>query len=120
MADPLADEVIRIAAIVNPRVQGFRARATISLTCSGTIDHVARQLVGVPEIESLYAVAGRYDLLAEIQCDDGVHLARTLATLVRTADAVRNVDTFTFLEIFKIRYPWPPARLPAGRTRVDN
>jgi Lrp/AsnC family transcriptional regulator for asnA, asnC and gidA len=105
-------------AIVSPRVRGFRARAAIGLRCTGSLDDAAASLVPVEEIESLYAVAGRYDLLAEIQCADGEHLARTLAARVRTAGPVRSADVLAFLEIFKVRYPWPPARLPAGNARA--
>jgi DNA-binding Lrp family transcriptional regulator len=105
-------DVIRIAAIVNPRVQGFRMRATLGIHCAGDPDDVASTLTDIDEIESLYAVTGRFDLLGEVQCRDQQHLFRVLAEQVRTVPGVRGTEVFVFLNILKIRYPWPRARLP--------
>ncbi len=105
-------DVIRIAAIVNPRVQGFRMRSTLGIHCAGDPDDVASALSGIDEIESLYAVTGRFDLLAEVQCRDQQHLFEVLAEQVRAVRGVRGVEAFVFLNILKIRYPWPRARLP--------
>ena len=81
---------------------------------------MARALGEIDEIESLYAVAGRFDLLAEIQCRDQQHLFRVLAEQVRTIPGVRGAEAVIFLDILKIRYPWPPVRLPLRAPRVHG
>jgi Lrp/AsnC family transcriptional regulator for asnA, asnC and gidA len=102
-------DVIRIEAILNPVVRGFRLRATVGLRCEGDPDGIAATLAAIDEIPNLVATAGRYDLLAEVECDDEQHLYRLLTSRIRAVPGVHAVQALVLLHVFKIRYPWPPS-----------
>ena len=109
-------EVIRIAAIVNPVMRGSRLRATVGLRCQGDLDGIAARLAGIGEIPSLVATAGRYDLLAEVECDDEQGLYRLLTSQIRAVPGVDDVQALVLLNVFKIRYPWPPSPARTDRS----
>jgi DNA-binding Lrp family transcriptional regulator len=104
----IESDVIRIAAILNPAVRDVRLRATVALRCEGDLDGIAARLAAIDEIPSLVATAGRYELLAEVECDDEQHLYRLLTSRIRAVPGVHTVQAMVLLHVFKIRYPWPP------------
>ncbi len=67
---------------------------------------VAKQLVAVPEIKFVASAVGSYDLIADLRCDDVIHLSSILNERVRRVNGVQHVETMTVLEVMKDTYLW--------------
>ncbi|MFF9563803.1 transcriptional regulator, AsnC family [Leifsonia sp. 98AMF] len=67
---------------------------------------VAKQLVTVPEIKFVASAVGAYDLIADLRCDDVIHLSSILNEKVRRVNGVQHVETMTVLEVMKDTYLW--------------
>jgi DNA-binding Lrp family transcriptional regulator len=101
--------VIRIVAIADPHMLGYRMRATLGIACDGDLDAVAAGLDEVAEADFVVATAGAYDLLVELQCEDDEHLHRIINDNIRRLPHVRRVESLIYLHFYKETYPWPPA-----------
>lgn len=71
-----------------------------------TVAAVAKQLAAVPEIKFVASAVGAHDLIADLRCDDVVHLSAILNERVRRINGVQNVETLTVLEVMKDTYLW--------------
>jgi Lrp/AsnC family transcriptional regulator, regulator for asnA, asnC and gidA len=73
---------------------------------------VAEAVGRLPEVSYLVHVAGSFDLLAEVVCQDHDHLLRLLSEDLAAIDGVRATETFMYLRLLKEAYTWsvaPPA-----------
>ena len=99
---------IKIVAVTDPAVLGFKLRATIGLRTEGDLLEIADQVAAIPEVDYVVLTAGGFDLLIEVQCTDDAHLLSILNDQVRTIAGVRGTETFVYLRLHKQTYPWPP------------
>jgi Lrp/AsnC family transcriptional regulator, regulator for asnA, asnC and gidA len=104
----LRSEAIRIVAVVDPDMLGFRVRATVGLRLDGRSDEVVAQLEPIPEIDYVVSTAGRFDLLIEVQCEDQERFYELLNDTIKVIPGVRETETFMYLKLHKQTYPWPP------------
>ena len=96
--------VISVVAIVNPDVLGIGLTAVVCIEVRGPARDVAADIKGLPEATFIVATAGRYDLLAELQCESQGHLLDTLDA-IRTIPGVANVDSLPYLHLVKQNEP---------------
>jgi Lrp/AsnC family transcriptional regulator for asnA, asnC and gidA len=54
-------------------------------------------------------VAGSFDMLAEVVCEDHDHLLRLLSEDLAAIEGVRRTETFMYLRLLKEAYTWPVA-----------
>jgi Lrp/AsnC family transcriptional regulator, regulator for asnA, asnC and gidA len=101
-------DVIRIVAVTDPEMLGYRVRATVAVRVDGSPEPVVERLAAVGEIDYLVSTAGRYDLLLEIQCADHDRLYE-LVNELKAMPGVRDAETFVYLKLHKQTYPWPPS-----------
>jgi Lrp/AsnC family transcriptional regulator, regulator for asnA, asnC and gidA len=66
----------------------------------------ADTIAALPEIDYLVIVAGSFDLLVEIVCEDDDGLLHLLNDKIRAVPGVTSTDTFTYLKICKETYSW--------------
>jgi Lrp/AsnC family transcriptional regulator for asnA, asnC and gidA len=104
----LRSDVIRIVAVADPALLGFRMRATVGLRIDGHPDDIAARLATIPEVDYVVSTAGRFDLLIEVQCEDQERFFRLLNDTVKVIPGVRDTETFVYLKLHKQTYPWPP------------
>lgn len=107
--------VIRIVAITDPEMFGFKVRATIGLHTEGDLLEVADRVAAIPEVDYVVVTAGSFDLLIEVQCEDDARLLSIINDSIRTIPGVRGTETFVYLRLHKQTYPWPPTG-PASET----
>jgi len=98
--------VIQIVAVTDPLTVGFPRAAMIGVTVDGNLDSVADELEKLPEADYLVVVAGAYDLLVEVVCEDDDHLLHVLNTKIRSVPGVVRTETFVYLKLRKQIYTW--------------
>jgi Lrp/AsnC family transcriptional regulator for asnA, asnC and gidA len=109
----VAARVIRIVAVTDASLLGYRVRATLGIRCQGDVAPLLAELDRRDEADFVVATAGVYDVLAEVQCADEAHLDELLTDL-RRVPGVAGIETMVYLRFHKRTYAWPPG---AGRER---
>ena len=98
--------IMQIVAVTDPLQLGFTRQAMIGISVEGDVRHVAEKLSGMHEVDYVVMCAGRFDLLAEIVCEDDERLLHVLNDSVRSIPGVRATETFLYLKLAKQTYTW--------------
>ena len=98
--------VVQVVAVTDPLRLGFRRQAMVGVKTEGDIASIADLLSAIPEVDYVVFVAGSYDLMFEIVCEDDDHLLSILNDKVRSIPGVRTTDTYTYLRLHKQTYAW--------------
>jgi Lrp/AsnC family transcriptional regulator, regulator for asnA, asnC and gidA len=98
--------VTQIVAVTDPMTLGFRRMAMVGIRVDGDVRETADVVAALPQINYLVIVAGSYDLLVEVVCEDDEDLLALLNGELRRIPGVRSTDTFTYLRICKETYTW--------------
>jgi Lrp/AsnC family transcriptional regulator, regulator for asnA, asnC and gidA len=111
-----ASGTLQIVAVTDPGALGFRIMAMLGISVEpGAAERVAAALELLPEVAYLVLVAGSFDLLVEVVCEDNEHLLRWLDTGLGAIDGIRSTEKFVYLRLVKESYTWsmtglaPPA-----------
>jgi Lrp/AsnC family transcriptional regulator for asnA, asnC and gidA len=97
--------VLQVTAVTNPLGLGFDSMAMLGVSVEGPPERVADLLAGWREAIYVVVVAGRFDLLVELVADDRGELLDLIGR-VRSLDAVRDTETFVYLDLAKQMYDW--------------
>ena len=97
--------VMQIVGVTDPLTLGFRRQSMIGIKCEGDPDRIADHLAAMEEIDYVVIVAGSFDLLIEVVCEDDDHLLEILSR-VRTIPSVTSTETFVYLKLRKQTYSW--------------
>jgi Lrp/AsnC family transcriptional regulator, regulator for asnA, asnC and gidA len=97
--------VMQIVAVTDPLTLGFHRQTMIGIKCEGDPERVADVLAEMEEIDYVVLVAGSFDLLVEVVCEDDDHLLEILSR-VRTVPLVTSTETFVYLKLRKQTYSW--------------
>ncbi len=97
--------VMQIVAVTDPLTLGFHRQTMIGVKCEGDPERVGDLLAEMEEIDYVVIVAGSFDLLIEVVCEDDDHLLEILSR-VRTVPSVTSTETFMYLKLRKQTYSW--------------
>jgi len=100
--------VLEVTAVTNPLGMGYDAMAMLGVTVEGSSERVADELATWQEAIYVVVVAGRFDVLVEVQCADDARFFDLLNNTIRTLPEVVATETFVYLKLHKQTYPWPP------------
>ena len=98
--------VMQIVAVTDPLRLGFRRQAMIGIRTEGDITAVASALSAISEVDYVVYTSGRFDLLAEMVCEDDEHLLTLLNEQIRNLQGVTSTETFVYLRLQKQTYAW--------------
>lgn len=98
--------VMQVVAVTDPLMLGFRRMALVGIRAEGDLRTLADALGAVPEIGYVVIVAGSFDLIVEVVCEDDDHLLRVLNDTVRRLPGVHSTESFTYLRLCKQTYAW--------------
>lgn len=98
--------VVQVVAVSNPFHLGFNRAAMIGLKVEGSMEAVAEQIAGMPEIDYVVVTAGSFDLLCEVVCESDEQLLEILQNRIRAIPGVRSSETFVYLKLLKQTYQW--------------
>jgi Lrp/AsnC family transcriptional regulator for asnA, asnC and gidA len=96
---------MQIVAVTDPMTLGFRRQAMVGVRCSGDLQLVASQLAAMTEIDYVVIIAGSFDVLIEVVCEDDDQLLEILGR-VRSIPSVTTTETFVYLKLRKQTYSW--------------
>jgi len=112
----LDDGTIRVTASVHPELLGQHTIGHVSIHVDGPADHVIDALIRDPSVVLATAVAGAFDVLAEIRTRTARELYERVGG-VRALPGVTRVDTLQYVDVpFGILIPSPPS----PGTRLDQ
>lgn len=97
--------VIQIVAVTDPVQVGFNRQAMIGIRVSGDINDIVAAFEQMLEIEYVVIVAGGFDLIIEVVCEDDAGLLDLLAR-IRRVPGVLASETFVYLKLHKQHYDW--------------
>jgi Lrp/AsnC family transcriptional regulator for asnA, asnC and gidA len=101
----IEEGVISVVAVSDPTATGQLAQAMVGVKVQGDIDEVVAGVEAHSEVVYLLVTAGRFDLLAEILCEDTDRLLEVLQD-IRMQTGVLFVEVFTYLRLAKQTYNW--------------
>ena len=109
--------IMQVVAVADPMALGYQAMAMVGISVDGRArKQVAEAVGGLPEVSYLVLVAGSFDMLAEVVCEDNDHLLRLLEDLAGI-EGVRATQTFMYLRLLKEAYTWSVA--PEAEASAD-
>ena len=111
-----ATGIMQVVAVADPMALGYQAIAMVAISVDGRARKQVAEAVGrLPEVSYLVLVAGSFDMLAEVVCEDNDHLLRLLEDLAGI-EGVRATPTFMYLRLLKEAYTWSVAPEAAADT----
>ena len=106
---------MQVVAVADPMALGYRTIAMLGVT----VDPARRQAVadhlgGLDQVSYVVLVAGSFDLLVEVVCEDSEQLLAFLSGPLAEVEGVRAVESFVYLRLVKEAYTWSLAERPAA------
>ncbi|MFC7053358.1 Lrp/AsnC family transcriptional regulator [Hansschlegelia quercus] len=98
----VADGVMRVVGITNPRSLGFNTLAWLAIRAAPgvRISDLADRLNAIPSIAYVVVAAGRFDLFAEVVCADQTDLLRLLDNDVRPQPDIQTAEALLCLDLY--------------------
>jgi Lrp/AsnC family transcriptional regulator, regulator for asnA, asnC and gidA len=110
--------MLQIVGIADPLRIGFDRMALIGLkVCPGTVHDVCREVTAFPETSYVAAIAGGFDVIAEVICRDTSHFSELLTERLHHVDGVLSAESFLVLEIHKMAYGWGVGEVATAEAR---
>lgn len=96
---------LQIVAVTNPLQLGFARQGMVGIRVTGEVTPVADSIANIDQVDYLVAVAGTYDILAEIVCADDEEFFETL-NQIRRVTGVRETETMSYMHLWNQKYNW--------------
>ena len=101
---------LKVIAVADPLKVGYPLMAMIGVRCTpAALLATAAALEALPEVSYCVVVAGAYDLLIEVVCEDNDALLTFLTERLRAIEGVLETETIDYLRILKQNYEWGTA-----------
>jgi Lrp/AsnC family transcriptional regulator for asnA, asnC and gidA len=97
----IEDGTIQVVAVTDPLRTGGRVVAMVGVRVDGDAARVAEALAELPEVIYVVVTSGRFDVLAELVCEDHHELATLLNERVRATPGVRSTESWLELGVYK-------------------
>jgi DNA-binding Lrp family transcriptional regulator len=93
--------LLQVIAVGNPLTLGFSAMAWLGIMVAegARLEDAATALAEVPGIDYVVLPTGRYDLMAELVCENRAALLRTLEQGVGAISGITLVESFLYLRL---------------------
>jgi len=98
--------VMQVVAVTDPLSLGLATQAMVGITVSGDVRDVAAAVSANHEAEYVLITAGRYDVLAEVICEDNDALLELVNDRIRSIDGVASTEVFSILKMEKMTFAW--------------
>ena len=99
--------ILQIVGIANPLAIGFDRLAMIGIRVTpGTARAVCAALAELPETSYVIHTTGRFDVMAEVICEDVPHFIDMLNGRIAAITGVVSTESFFVLEAHKLSYGW--------------
>lgn len=98
--------VMQVVAVTDPLQLGFARQAMIGVRVSGNAITIAEKLGKIPQVNYVVLVAGDFDILLEVVCQNDDELMRIIHETIRGYEGVLSTESFVYLKLAKQQYNW--------------
>jgi len=112
-------QTLQIIGMADPHQLGFDAPAIIGLSIQPSyLEEAAEAIAALPEVSYLIMVAGEFDLMVEVMCQDRQSLANFLREKLTQIVGVQRTETFMILHTYKMALGAQP--VPANHQKAGE
>lgn len=112
--------MVSVIGSVSPLVLGYTSFALVALTARGSAREAAAAVAGVPAVDLVACVTGRYDVLVQVVCRDDRDLLTVIDESIRSIPSIKVAEVFPFLTVDKYSAGFDSRPAPnESRTVVD-
>ena len=98
--------VMQVVAVTDPLSLGLSTQAMVGITVSGDVRTVAAAVADLVEAEYVLITAGRFDVLAEVLCEDNDALLTLVNDRIHQIDGVASTEVSPVLKMEKLTFSW--------------
>jgi Lrp/AsnC family transcriptional regulator for asnA, asnC and gidA len=98
--------VMQVVAVTDPISLGLTTQAMVGITVDGDVRVAAALVAELVEAEYVLITAGRFDVLAEVLCEDNAALLALVNDRIRSIDGVASTEVFSVLKMEKLAFSW--------------
>ena len=98
--------VMQVVAVTDPLSLGLSTQAMVGITVSGDVRTVAAAVAALVEAEYVLITAGRFDVLAEVLCEDNDALLTLVNDRILQIDGVASTEVSPVLKMEKLTFSW--------------
>ena len=98
--------VFQIVAVSDPLRLGLTTQAMVGITVDGDVRVAAALVAELVEAEYVLITAGRFDVLAEVLCEDNAALLALVNDRIRPIEGVVSTEVFSILKMEKLTFSW--------------
>ena len=98
--------VMQVVAVTDPLSLGLSTQAMVGITVSGDVRAVAAAVADLVEAEYVLITAGRFDVLAEVLCEDNDTLLTLVNDRILQIDGVTSTEVSPVLKMEKLTFSW--------------
>ena len=98
--------VMQVVAVNDPLSLGVSTQAMVGITVSGDVRAVAAAVADLVEAEYVLITAGRFDVLAEVLCEDNDALLTLVNDRILQIDGVASTEVSPVLKMEKLTFSW--------------
>jgi len=98
--------VMQVVAVTDPLILGLSTQAMVGITVSGDVRTVAAAVADLVEAEYVLITAGRFDVLAEVLCEDNDALLTLVNDRILQIEGVASTEVSPVLKMEKLTFSW--------------
>ena len=98
--------VMQVVAVTDPLSLGLSTQAMVGITVLGDVRAVAAAVADLVEAEYVLITAGRFDVLAEVLCEDNDTLLTLVNDRILQIDGVASTEVSPVLKMEKLTFSW--------------
>ena len=98
--------VMQVVAVTDPPSFGLSTQAMVCITVSGDVRTVAAAVADLVEAEYVLITAGRFDVLAEVLCEDNDALLTLVNDRILQIEGVASTEVSPVLKMEKLTFSW--------------
>lgn len=103
----ISEGLVRIAAIVDPALFGFRVHTIIGVQADPTMaSEIAGKISSLPEVLAVHLTAGGHDILVEAALPSNEALLSFVSRQLGAIPGVRRTEMYQVLRVFKRARDW--------------
>lgn len=98
--------VMQVVAVTDPLSLGLTTQAMVGITVVGDVRVVAAAVADLAEAEYVLITAGRFDVLAEVLCEDNDALLTLVNDRILQIEGVASTEVSPVLKMEKLTFSW--------------
>lgn len=112
---------LQVVGVTDPLKIGFDVMAMIGVKVTpGMLDEVIEEITAIPETSYVASLAGGFDVIVEVICEDTAHFSEMLTGRLLKVPGVADAQSFLLMGIHKMTYGWGTGQRPPSRRSAER